>query len=81
MGNLLTCQYPGGRVITRQYDSLNRATNISESPDLIASYSYVGPGRVERRAYGNGTVSDYAYDAAQRMISTIRLQRRRQQRV
>ena len=30
--------------------------------ETIATYDYVGPTRVERREYGNGTRADFVYD-------------------
>lgn len=60
--NKLQCTYPGGRIITCTYDSLDRKETIFDQAGLIASYDYVGPSRVERREYGNGTRTDYAYD-------------------
>lgn len=70
VGNKLTCTYPGqgpgtGRVITTTYDVLDRKESINDTigaPQLIATYDYIGPGRVERRDYGNGTRTEYAYD-------------------
>ena len=62
VGNMTRCEYPGGRVVTVSYDELNRRRNISNGVGLLASYSYVGPGRVQRRDYGNGTRSEFEYD-------------------
>jgi len=66
VGNKLTCTYPGGRIITTTYDELNRKKTITDDdagpPPPIATYFYIGPGRVERRDYGNGTRTDYEYD-------------------
>jgi len=62
VGNKMTCTYPGGREVTRTYDPLDRAKMISDAGGTIAEYDYIGPSRVERREYGNGTQADYAYD-------------------
>lgn len=64
LGNALTMTYPGGRVITAVYDSLNRKKSVSDAEGLIASYLYAGPERVRRRVYGNGTVADFEYDGS-----------------
>ncbi|GJM17949.1 MAG: hypothetical protein DHS20C14_01620 [Phycisphaeraceae bacterium] len=63
-GNPTVCTYPGGRVIHRAFDDLNRISSIGTDVGLtdIASYAYVGPGRVEQRTSGNGVVTDYAYN-------------------
>ncbi|MFQ5502336.1 MAG: DUF6531 domain-containing protein, partial [Phycisphaerae bacterium] len=62
VGNQLTCTYPGGRVVTCTYDELDRKINISDGAGTIATYDYIGPSRVERREYGNGTRVDDTYD-------------------
>ena len=60
VGNQLTCTYPGGRAITNTYDALNRISTVRDS--LIAQYYYMGPTRIERRDYGNGTRTLWQYD-------------------
>ncbi len=70
VGNKLTCNYPGstgdgsqGRTINTAYDELNRKKTIADAASgLIATYDYVGPARVARRDYGNGTRTEYTYD-------------------
>jgi RHS repeat-associated protein len=67
VGNKLACTYPGGRIIERAYDALERVGAITDATDpknpaAVATYQYIGPARVERREYGNGTRTDYAYD-------------------
>lgn len=62
VGNLLQCQYPGTRTISRTHDNLERVKTISDGNGSIATYDYVGPARIERRSYGNGTQTDYTYD-------------------
>jgi RHS repeat-associated protein len=62
VGNKLTCTYPGGRVVTRSYDELERVKTISDAFGEIAAYEYVGPKRVQQRRYGNNTQTDYFYD-------------------
>ncbi|UCF43965.1 MAG: RHS repeat protein [Planctomycetota bacterium] len=70
MGNRLSCTYPSGRVITCTFDELNRKKTISDVNGLIASYDYIGPGRVERRSFSNNTVCDYSYDDVKRITAT-----------
>ncbi len=62
VGNRLACVYPGGRTITCTYDALNRVKTIADGVGTIATYDYIGPARVERRDYGNGTRVDDTYD-------------------
>jgi len=70
-GNLISSQHSGASYqVFRQFDPLNRATNVLAGFPIAASasYSYVGPGRVERRTYSNNTWCDYGYDGARRVV-------------
>ncbi|MCG8405183.1 MAG: DUF6531 domain-containing protein [Phycisphaerales bacterium] len=63
--NKIDCTYPGGRTIFCIYDELDRKKLILDTtgaPTDIAEYFYIGPDRVERREYSNGTRTDYLYD-------------------
>lgn len=67
VGNLLNCVYPGGRNIEYEYDDLDRKSavidsTIPASPESIANFDYLGPARVARRNYGNGTRTEFTYD-------------------
>jgi RHS repeat-associated protein len=62
LGNLIQLNYPGGRVVTTAYDELERKKIISDTNGMIATYYFVGPKRVARRDYGNGTRCDYSHD-------------------
>lgn len=68
VGNQTELHYPSGRVVTTTYDALNRKKVIADAnpgpddPPFIAEYWYVGPSRVERRDYGNGTRTEYTYN-------------------
>jgi YD repeat-containing protein len=70
LGNELACTYPGGRDITCTYDELNRKKVIAADGTGISTYSYIGPGRVRRCEYGNGTQCDYSHDSVKRIIGT-----------
>jgi YD repeat-containing protein len=65
VGNRLTCTYPSGRVLSYNYDALDRMASVSEGPVLIANYLYVGPDRVALQQYGNGSRSTFTYDGIQ----------------
>jgi RHS repeat-associated protein len=71
VGNVLSCAYPGGRVVSSSYEALNRKQTISDGAGGIATNSYFGPGRVERRDYGNGTRAAYSYDGIRRMTNSL----------
>lgn len=62
VGNLIRLAYPGGLVVATTYNALNCKKTITDSSGMIATYWYVGPNRVERREYGNGTRSEWTYD-------------------
>lgn len=65
VGNRLEISYPGGRTIGCTYDALNRKKVINDTTGIVqplAAYDYVGPERVERRAYGNNTRTEFTYD-------------------
>lgn len=64
VGNEISSIYPGGRHIECTYDELERKKTVTDvgAGVTVATYDYVGPRRVERREYGNGTRTDYTYD-------------------
>ena len=62
VGNQLTITYPSGRVIATTYDEINRQKTIADQQGPIAGCDYVGPHRVARRDYGNGTRCMNAFD-------------------
>ena len=62
VGNMLACLYPGGRAVTNTFDELERLKTVGDADGVIATYAYVGPGRVKQRDYKNGVRMTYAYD-------------------
>jgi RHS repeat-associated protein len=71
IGNPLSLSYPGGRRLTATFDELERVRTITDAAGgLIAQYSYIGPGRVERRDYGNGTRAAFDFDEVRRVVRT-----------
>jgi len=62
VGNMLACLYPSGRSITNTFDQLERLKTVGDAEGMIATYAYVGPGRVKQRDYKNGVRMSYAYD-------------------
>lgn len=72
VGNQLSCTYPGGRVIMNDFDSLERkkmVVDTTSSPQVIANYDFVGPGRIVRREYGNGTRLVYEYNGLSNAVN------------
>jgi RHS repeat-associated protein len=56
--------YPGGRMITEQWDFRPQLVNISDtSPGLIVQYTYDASNNVLTRSYRNGTVATATYNA------------------
>ncbi len=64
VGNRLQAVYPGGRRVSVEYDELDRKRTIRDGAGLVAAYDYIGPSRVERREYGNGTRTDLTYNGS-----------------
>lgn len=64
-GNRTRIVYPGGRTISLVYDALNRVKSVSDADGLIAEYEFIGPGRITRKRFGNGTVCDVEYNGQQ----------------
>lgn len=67
VGNLIRCVYPGGRTIEALFDDLNRKSEVTDftnpnSPSEIVRFDFVGPSRIARRDYGNGTRTDLSYN-------------------
>lgn len=63
VGNKRRNTYPGGRMVNRLYDALNRVYGVSDASVLVGLYSYMGPRRVERRELGNNMIrTAYEYD-------------------
>ena len=46
---MISCIYPGGRIISCTFDELERKKANSGQNGLIANYDYTGPNRVEQR--------------------------------
>jgi RHS repeat-associated protein len=64
-GRTRTLTYPGGRVITEHTDFRARLAEIDDpgSPPPIVLYTYDPGNRVLNRAYRNGAVAAYTYNA------------------
>lgn len=64
--NVAAYTYPSGRVVSGRYDALNRLAAFSEGPtpggSAIASYTYVGPVRMETRTVGAGIVTAVSHN-------------------
>ena len=69
-GNQLTCNYPGGRIVTKVYDELDRPQAIADQAGAIATYAYIGPGRTERCESANDVRTDFEYDLLKRITRT-----------
>jgi YD repeat-containing protein len=70
--------YPGGRVISRTFDPIDRIKQIQDGNTVLAATDWIGPGMRElRRINGNGTQltflndagsQDVGYDAVKRLV-------------
>ncbi len=73
VGNPVTCQYPGGRTIGRQFDVLERVREIDDGAgrgaSMLAQYTYNGPSRPGTRTLGNRITETCLYDDDRRITS------------
>lgn len=67
VGQVLTCSYPGGRVMSNVYDAVHRLVEVKDGGGIMAAMEYLGPSRLTRRSLGNGTTWEIDYDAARRV--------------
>jgi len=59
-GKRQTLRYPGGRVVNRTFDSIDRLETCSDGNGLISAHSWIGPRlRALRRTHGDGTEESY----------------------
>lgn len=66
VGNYSETAYSAGNVVSTTFDALNRPLVVTDSVSgVIVSYAYIGPGRVERQTFGNGTQTNFQYDGIQ----------------
>ncbi len=71
VGNPVECQYPGGRVIRRAFDDLERTKRIEDGASVLAAYEYKGPWRLFKRTTGNGIEERSDYDSDRRVTSKV----------
>lgn len=57
-----TITYPGGRIISEEYDDRDRLKFIKEAGNNIAGFSYDLAGRLLQKTYLNGSITNYAYN-------------------
>ncbi len=62
VGNRTSLTYPTGRVVTTTYDALDRVQQVFSGGSVAATYTYIGPSRVERVDRPLGSSTDYEYD-------------------
>ena len=69
VGNRLSLAYPGGRVVSCDYDALNRVITINNAtaglpPSLVATYQYDGMDRLHRLMRGNNIITTVEWNGA-----------------
>ncbi len=63
-----------GFTVNYQYNTLGQLTELTDgSGNPIASYSYDAAGRLSSEQFGNGTATDYTYDADSDILSIVNL--------
>ncbi len=69
VGNIVGVKTPNGRIITSQFDPLNRMVMRSDQMGLIESCSYDANGNILSYTDADGYTSNYEYDALGRIIT------------
>lgn len=72
LGRVVTKSYPGGRVLTHQYDRLNRLTRLSfpkSGGSHDCTFAYDDADRLIGRSYPNGVTQTNVFDSAGRLAS------------
>lgn len=59
----VTKTYPSGRTITEEYDYRQRMTGLKENSNYFVTLGYNANDFLTQRAYGNGTSTNYVYNA------------------
>lgn len=57
-----TITYPGGRIISEEYDDRDQLKFIKEGGNTIAGFNYDLAGRVLQKTYLNGSITNYSYN-------------------
>jgi len=69
-GRARSLLYPSGRMVTETLDARGRLAEISDgAPTALAAFTYDGNNRLTARTFRNGVLAQYAYDAANRLIT------------
>jgi RHS repeat-associated protein len=64
----MTMKYPNDRLIEKNFDILDRLSNIKQGDNAIADFSYIGRSyRLLSKQFGNGDAVSYLYDQGRRM--------------
>jgi RHS repeat-associated protein len=70
LNNLKSIRYPNGRMIERDFDTLNRISKVKGGAANIADMSYIGRSyRMLSKQYGNGDIINFLYDQGRRMTT------------
>jgi hypothetical protein len=66
----MTMKYPNDRLIEKNFDLLDRLSNIKQGDNEIANFKYIGRSyRLLSKQFGNGDAVKYLYDQGRRMTS------------
>jgi RHS repeat-associated protein len=66
----MTMKYPNDRLIEKNFDILDRLSNIKQADNEIANFKYIGRSyRLLSKQFGNGDAVSYLYDQGRRMTS------------
>jgi RHS repeat-associated protein len=64
----ITMKYPNDRLIEKNFDILDRLSNIKQADNEFANFKYIGRSyRLLSKQFGNGDAVSYLYDQGRRM--------------
>jgi RHS repeat-associated protein len=68
VGNRTSLTYPNGKVVSYQYDALNRLSHVTDWAGKVTAYAYDAAGNLAGTTFPNGASSSYGYDNANRLL-------------
>ena len=68
-GELVSLQYPGGQVVSYDYDALNRTSHAYLNGTTVATFAWDVLSRRTALTYGDGSSVAYGYDGDDRLTS------------
>jgi len=71
VGDLLSIEYPDGKIVSYAYDASNRLISVTDWANRVTSYTYDANGNLIGTLRPDGSVLTQSYDDANRLISSV----------